>query len=172
MNTAELKEALGAGLKVILDLCDGVSEREMRFKPAKDRWSLLEVVNHLADEECEDFRTRLSHMIEDPSRDWPDIHPFDWVVSREYGKRDPAGSISRFRKEREKSLVWLGSFPEPDLSTVYAGTNKLGRTMHTGDIVASWAAHDYFHIRQMTNLKWEYLMQTAKPYSCSYAGEY
>lgn len=146
MNIAELQNALRANLKVILDICVGVSDQQMRFKPAKDRWSLLEVINHLADEEREDFRTCLSNMIKDPAIDWPDNHPFDWVESREYGKRD--------------------------LSVLHAGRRKFEEEIRTGDVIASWVAHDYFHIRQITNLKWEYLMKSARPYSCAYAGEY
>lgn len=172
VTIAELKNQLEANLKVILHLCEGASDKQMQFKPTEGRWSLLEVINHLADEECEDFRACLSNMMENPAMDWPDIRPLDWVESRMYGKRDPAESISRFRTERENSLAWLGRIPEPDLSAAHTGKSKVEPQMHVGDIVASWAAHDYFHIRQMTNLKWEYLMKTAKPYSCRYAGEY
>lgn len=172
MTIAELKNQLEANLKVILYLCEGASDEQMRFKPTESRWSLLEVINHLADEEYEDFRACLSNMMEDPAIDWPDIRPFDWVETRKYRRRDPAESISRFRNERKKSLAWLGRIQEPDLSVAHTAKDRLEPVMHIGDIVASWAVHDYFHIRQMTNLKWEYLMKTAEPYSCRYAGEY
>lgn len=33
---------------------------QARWKPTPDKWSMLEVVNHLYDEEREDFRQRLS----------------------------------------------------------------------------------------------------------------
>ncbi len=38
--------------------------------------------------------------------------------------------------------------------------------------MVSWVAHDFFHIRQITNLLWERLAQTAGPYSTAYAGPY
>ena len=172
MTILELKKALEANRRVILDLFDGVGDDEMRFKPAADRWSLLEVINHLADEEREDFRTCLSNMMRDPTIDWPDIRPLEWVESREYGKRNPSESIERFGAEREKSLVWLEKVPEPDLSVIHAGKRGFDADIHIGDVVASWVAHDYFHIRQSTNLMWEYLMATSQPYSCQYAGGY
>lgn len=111
-------------------------------------------------------------MIKDPAVDWPDIQPFDWVESRGYGKRDPSESIARFKNERRKSLDWLKRSAEPDLSVLHAGRRKFEEEIRTGDVIASWVAHDYFHIRQITNLKWEYLMKSARPYSCAYAGEY
>ena len=37
----------------------GISAEQARWKPDSETWSILEVVNHLYDEEREDFRVRL-----------------------------------------------------------------------------------------------------------------
>ena len=42
---------LASTLKVFEGLFGNVSEDQARWKPGADKWSLLEVINHLADEE-------------------------------------------------------------------------------------------------------------------------
>jgi hypothetical protein len=60
-----------------------VRSPQAMWKPASDEWSILEVVNHLAEEETDDFRLRLRFLIEDPTREWPAIDPERsvWTVS-------------------------------------------------------------------------------------------
>lgn len=172
MNLRELTGELRLNLTVIDELYRDVGDEQMRWKPAADRWSLLEVLNHLLDEEEVDFKQALRNMMKDPAIDWPDISPWKWVATREYNLRDPATSRKAFAAERNASLDWLSRQPDPPLETAHRGRHPFSSPMRTGDIIISWLAHDYFHIRQITNLKWEYLKQTSAPYSCAYAGDY
>lgn len=56
-------------------LVEGVSAEEARWKPDADSWSILKVVNHLLDEEKEDFRVRLDIILHHPEQTWPPIDP-------------------------------------------------------------------------------------------------
>ena len=56
MNHQKLKEHLRVNGDVFKYLYQSVSNEQARWKPGKDRWSILEVINHLFDEEREDFR--------------------------------------------------------------------------------------------------------------------
>ena len=49
-------------------LCGGVSTDNARWRPGTENWSMLEVINHLYDEEREDFRVRLNLIFTDPRR--------------------------------------------------------------------------------------------------------
>ena len=51
---------------VILSLVEGVSQEQAAWKPSLQEWSILEVINHLADEELEDFHTRFDLMLHQP----------------------------------------------------------------------------------------------------------
>ena len=61
MRVHDIIERLRANVDVFDALTRGVSEEQARWKPTTDEWSILEVVNHLADEEVEDFRHRFDH---------------------------------------------------------------------------------------------------------------
>ena len=65
-------------------LCQGISVEQSRWKPGPDSWSILEVVNHLYDEEREDFRARLDHVLHRAGQPWPAIDPQGWVTAGKY----------------------------------------------------------------------------------------
>ena len=50
---------LRANAAVFEALCRNVADEQARWRPSADKWSMLEVMSHLADEEVEDFRTRV-----------------------------------------------------------------------------------------------------------------
>src|SRR5436190_19605119 len=100
-------ERLSQTAGVIAGLTKGVSSEQARWKPAADRWSIVEVVNHLCDEERDDFRARVDGILHRPGQPLPPIDPPRWAVERKYNERDLAESLSRFQAERQKSLEWL-----------------------------------------------------------------
>lgn len=93
---------LEAGATTFQGLLRGVTEEQARWKPAADRWSMLEVVCHLADEEVEDFRRRLDLTLHQPGERWPRIDPEAWVEERKYGEQELSESLQRFLSERDK----------------------------------------------------------------------
>ena len=147
----------------------GISDEQARWKPDPQSWSILEVINHLYDEECADFRVRLDFILYHPAQPWPPINPSGWVTERLYNQRDLAVSVDDFLKERRKSLAWLRELETPDWQTsVTAPFGKLS----AGDMLAAWVAHDLLHLRQLVELHWAYTLQTAQPYQVNYAGEW
>jgi uncharacterized damage-inducible protein DinB len=147
-------------------LCD-VSLEQARWKPTADKWSMLEVVNHLYDEEREDFRQRLQLTLADPGQSWPPINPREWVETRAYNDRDLAASLKNFLAERDSSLDWLRQLTNPNWQNSNEGPN--GR-LSAGDLLAAWLAHDFLHIRQLARLHWQYTGELAAPYQTTYGG--
>lgn len=168
MNSTELAVRLAANAQVFRHLLADVPPEQARWKPAPEKWSLLEVINHLADEEREDFRTRVDLTLHHPGEPWPSIDPQGWVVAREYDRRDLGASLQDFLRERARSVEWLRSLEQADPAATYQHP-KFG-PITAGDLLGSWLAHDLIHIRQMTRLHYEYLAQRVAPYSLGYAG--
>ncbi|MBW7883764.1 MAG: DinB family protein [Caldilineaceae bacterium] len=156
--------------RAIQALAAGVDDEQARWKPTPGEWSILEVINHLYDEEREDFRQRLELTLRQPQADWPPIDPAGWVTARRYNERDLAESLQNFHAERENSLAWLRSLHHPDLTT--AKVHPVMGTMRAGDLLAAWVAHDCLHIRQLNELLYLYNAQKAKPYAVEYAGDW
>lgn len=167
MNLEYFIDRFSKNRGVFESLIQGVSLEQVRWKPSPDKWSMLEVVNHLYDEEREDFRQRVELVLADPAQPWPPIDPRGWVNTRGYNEREPDASLNNFLAEREKSLTWLGTLSEPNWQNSNEGPNG---TLTAGDLLASWLAHDFLHIRQLARLHWQYVGAIAEPYQTAYGG--
>lgn len=170
IRLADLRRRLASNAEVFRHLLEHVSEDQARWKPRPEKWSLLEVINHLADEERDDFRTRLSLTLEGTGEAWPSIDPPRWAIEREYNKRDLDASLTEFLRERRHTLRWLDELGEVDPEASYQHPT-VGR-IAAGDLMTAWLAHDLIHIRQMTRLHYEFLAERAAPYSPAYAGDW
>jgi hypothetical protein len=142
---------------------------QARWKPDPETWSILEVVNHLYDEEREDFRVRVDYILHHPGQPWPPINPQGWVTERGYNQRDLSQSMQAFLDERRKSLAWLKGLGTPDWQV--SATVSFGR-FTAGDMLAAWVAHDLLHMRQLVELHWAYLLRKVEPYKVAYAGDW
>lgn len=155
---------------VLRVMVGGLPEFAARRRGPNGAWSILEIVNHLADEESEDFRARVRSTLEDPSRPWAGIDPERAAIERAYQSRDLDESLARFTREREESIGWLRSLREPDWSRAYHHPT-IG-DIRAGDLMASWAAHDPLHIRQIAKRLYELGLDDAPGFSTEYAGKW
>ena len=167
MDLNSVIERLAANAIIFESLTKGLAGDQGSWKPAEDKWSILEVVNHLYDEEREDFRQRLQLVLTDAALAWPPIAPQEWVTSRAYSDRDLEKSLENFLGERQNSLTWLRTLSSPNLESRH---EREAGSLSAGDLLASWLAHDFLHIRQLTRLHWQYLAANAIPFKTEYAG--
>jgi hypothetical protein len=154
---------------VVAALCADVDEQQARWRPTPEAWSMLEVVCHLVDEECEDFRRRVDLTLHAPEQAWPPIRPVEWVHERGYALRALPQELNHWLAEREASAAWLLGLHEPDWNSSHAAPG--GASLRAGDLLAAWLAHDFLHIRQLTELQHAWHAQQAAPYACGYAGD-
>ncbi len=75
MDISIASNQLKAQGEAILQLAEGLSLEQARWKPDEKSWSVLEVLNHLVDEEVLDFRRHLDHLLHTPDAPWPEIDP-------------------------------------------------------------------------------------------------
>jgi hypothetical protein len=165
----QIIERMRASADAIAALAHDVSDVQARWRPSADAWSLLEVVNHLYDEEREDFRTRIDYLLHRPGEQTPPIDPEGWVIARIYNQRDPRASLDAFLHERDSSLEWLRDLQNANWDAEYQAPWGV---LRAGDLLAAWLAHDHLHVRQLNELHYAYLAQQAAPYSVEYAGDW
>ena len=94
MNLNFFIDRLSKNREVFAGLVGNISLEQARWKPSTDKWSMLEVVNHLYDEEREDFRQRVELTLGDPTLAWPPIDPRAWVGIRRYNERKMESSLN------------------------------------------------------------------------------
>jgi hypothetical protein len=161
---------LSVNSMAIQQLIEDINQKQACWKPTDQEWSILEVVNHLVDEEKEDFRSRLSHLLSGTSQPWPSIAPQKWVNERAYNQKDIQESIEKFMDERIESLEWLRLQENREFTIRY--TNPPFEGLSAGDLLFSWVAHDMLHLRQIVELKWKYSKMKSEPFSIEYAGDW
>lgn len=169
MNTTYIIEELKRNKTVFNDLLKDLNKDMYTWKPFAEKWSLLEVVCHLYDEEMEDFRARVKHTLENPELPLTPIDPVGWVTERKYAERDYDTALQKFLSERDHSIAWLTTLTDPKWDNAHKHTKF-------GDLTAemfftSWLAHDYLHIKQITKIKYDYFKSVVGD-RISYAGEW
>lgn len=131
--------------------------------------AIASLTRGIADEEREDFRVRLDFILHRPGEEWPPIDPRGWVTARRYNEKCLGPSVESFLAERARSLAWLRGLGEPDWLT--EGTAPFGK-ITSGDMFASWVAHDVLHLRQLVRLQWALTIRSVEPHATRYAGEW
>lgn len=154
------------GAESIAALVRDLPPEAARWSPTPETWSTTAVLAHLADEEVEDFRTRLRLTLQDPATPWPPIDPPRWAVERGYASRDPAAELRRFLDERARSLEWLAGQAGARWDNAYRHP-KIG-PVPARLLLANWVAHDLLHLRQLARLQHGVLAACGQP--LDYAG--
>ncbi len=147
-----------------------VNDDDAHWKPPHGAWSIVEIINHLVDEESEDFRTRVRLTLEAPGNPWPSIDPEGAATEREYNKRGLVESLERFASARAESILWLRSLDDPDWSKTH--THPKWGEFRAGDIFASWCAHDALHLRQIAKRLYELTQRDGTGFRTAYAGDW
>ncbi|MBW1294605.1 DinB family protein [Aquimarina litoralis] len=153
-------DELSRNQQVFKELLRDVPKEVYLWKNRPNRWCLLEIVCHLYDEEREDFRARTKHILETPDNEFIPIDPEGWVAQREYITKEYSNMLSKFLHERSISINWLKTLQDPKWNNVTIHP-EFGE-MTAQQFMANWLAHDYLHIRQITNLKLDYLKKRSQ----------
>lgn len=169
MDTAYIIRQLAQNRTVIFDLLKDATPEEYNWRPEGKKWCLLEIVCHLVDEEKEDFRTRVGHVLDKPNTDPPTFDPVAWVTERDYMAQDYDATLETFSEERIASVGWLESLLDPQWDNAY--THRVFGSMSAKLFLSNWLAHDLLHIRQIMKTKFLYL-QHVSGQDLSYAGEW
>lgn len=136
-------------VKKIERLIKGVSTGMLKKRPAPDKWSVAEIITHMADAEIAGaWRMRL--ILGSPGIPIPAFDQDAWAASGHYDKRDPKKSLEQFRSLREANLILLKSLT-PD-QWKHHGVH-IERGVETIErVVQMFAGHDINHLKQMEQI--------------------
>ncbi len=154
MTEAEFKKHLDAAEKSPKEIAaavSGLSETVLRYKPAPDKWCVLEILGHLADMEIV-LGYRARQMLADTK---PVIAPLDqdaWASNLNYMDSPPAELVAFYGIARHHNLRLLRSLKPSDLSKA-AYHPEMQREMTVAEIVERIGAHGANHLGQIEKLK-------------------
>ena len=170
MDIPEITRRLTENAEAMRVLVQNVSAGQAQWKPDPKTWCLREVMEHIYNEERIDFRKHLKEILSVPPRPWQNFRRED-AISVESCRQ----ALEGFLDERKASIEWLESLQSPDWaarSPATPGGSGEGPVLSAGDVLVSWVAHDYLHIRQINELLFAWNEKQAKPYSVQYAGDW
>ena len=131
-------------------MLEGLSEEDARWKPAPDRFSVAEVLEHLSHVEGHCFRVRLDLALEQDEPRWEPYDPEMYSAAGQYSGRHPEDSFDHWEDQRADNLECLYNLPEG--SARRAGIHPVMGRITLEELVAEWAFHDLGHIRQIAEL--------------------
>lgn len=170
MNADALINSMERFAAILPTLIDGLSDHDLRWRPDDESWSILEILCHLADEETEDFRTRLRMILMEPEKEWPKIDPEGVAVSRSYNEQSPAEALGRFLEARRVSITWLRGLDNPNWDQTHPHP-RVG-PVPAGEMLISWASHDALHLRQIAKRLYQLIQRDGAPFDSHYAGKW
>jgi hypothetical protein len=130
-------------------LIKGVSTARLRKRPEPHKWSVAEILAHLADVEIV-IGWRMRSILGAPGIPVQAFDQDSWVTALHYNKRDPHLSLTQLRAAREANLVLLKSLT-PEQWKHFGMHSERGQES-IEHIVRMIAGHDLNHIQQIEGI--------------------
>lgn len=143
----EVQARLAADLRAAVA---GLSEEQLRRPEAPGKWSIFDVVRHLADSEVA-FGWRLRQVI---AQDRPTITGFDqdaWGARLGAAYPDVQAAIQQIAVLREAHLNLLGSLPESEWERVGLHAERGPESIRL--MAKLYAGHDLVHLKQIARIR-------------------
>jgi hypothetical protein len=135
--------------KKLTRLIKGIPTAKLRKRPAPDKWSVAEILAHLADVEIV-IGWRIRSILGAPGTAVQAYDQNAWVIAGHYEKRDPRQSIELHRVLREANLALLKSLT-PEQWKHYGQHAERGQ--ESIELIALMVAgHDRNHIEQIERI--------------------
>ncbi len=131
-------------------LVAGLSEPQLRLPEAEGKWSVVEVLQHLADSELV-WGYRLRMIV---AHDRPEITGYDqdlWADRLHYQQVAAADAIAQLRVLRQTNLNFLKSLSPADLRRVGYHVERGEESVER--MIPLYAGHDLAHRRQLLRIK-------------------
>jgi len=150
---ATLLERFRRGPEVLAMVLTGVFGEEEDFTTAPGKWSIRQIIAHLADTELV-LATRLRMVI---AQDNPPLTAFDqeaWARNLDYAHRKPKQSLESLRRLRAENHELLKGLPEATFERQGTHSERGPVTLHK--LVEDYSGHTENHARQMHEIREAY----------------
>ncbi len=112
-----LIEEYGSGYKMLREAIEGLSEEELRFKPASDKWSIHQILIHMADSEMVSTQ-RLKKVLSEEEPLLMSIDQDAWAIALGYEQLDREQYLLLFQLLRSSMLPILAQLTAEQVERV------------------------------------------------------
>ena len=156
MNAEERNEKLAAYAKAGRELAEalkGFPKAMWTYKPGPDRWSIHEILFHLANSEANGY-IRCRRAIAEPGQSVMGYDEEKWAAELHYQDQDAEEALELFKLMRKINARLLQSLPPAAWANIMAHPERGPMTLD--DWLVIYAAHTPAHIGQMnaTHAAW------------------
>jgi hypothetical protein len=138
-----------AAAKKLDRLVKSVPASKLRKRPAPDKWSVSEILAHLADAEIV-IAWRIRSILGAPGTPIQAYDQDAWAGAGNYAKRDPRKSIEQFRAMRDANLAFYKSLSPEQWK--YSGMHSERGEESIERVARMIAGHDINHILQIERI--------------------
>jgi len=128
-----------------------LSRREMLTPPAPGKWSVRQVLAHMADVEEFGMRARVAAIIEQENSTLPFFDQEARAVDLKYNSLDPHRSLASLTNQRRANVKWLQKLRPAQLKR--AGVHQTVGKISAEELITEWAFHDLGHLKQILEIK-------------------
>ena len=154
MTESELKKHLDAAEKSpkqVAAAVSGLTETVLRYKPAPDKWCILEVLGHLADVEIV-YAYRLRQMLADKQPVIAAMDQNEWARNLDYMETPAPEFIALYGLNRHANLRLLHRLKTADLGrSAFHPESQKAFTL--ADLIERMGTHGASHLVQIERLK-------------------
>lgn len=142
--------ALEAGPVLVEALTAGLTDAEADRRPDPERFTLREVLCHLADWEPI-WLERVSRIARESNPQLPSIDEGQMAIANDYAHQDLATQIARYRAGRENLIAFLRALSPADWER--SGIRDELGDVTIDDIATFVIGHDGYHYRQLVEFR-------------------
>src|SRR5271170_3955793 len=139
-------ESFGRGPALLSAALRQFPKKMWLYKPAAERWSIHEIILHLADSEASGY-VRCRRWIAEPGNSGDEIDAARWAGSLGYFYQSTREALEIIRRLRKMTYQLLARLPEPAWSR--RAENPLDGNWSLEDWVERQERHIPYHIEQM-----------------------
>lgn len=147
-----------------LEMTPRLVENELRrgsadwdIRPNPDRFSMREVVAHLADWEPI-MLTRIKTGVDSPGATINAYDEGQMALENNYAATDPMEQLRAWKADRAKSVDYISKLTDDDFAKLVVHPER--GHMLVGDVAHMLVSHDIYHVEQLAEMTHEKIVDT------------
>ena len=143
-------EVMDRHVAALKKLIRGLTDEQLRTRESPRKWSILEVLGHLADTEIV-YRYRLRMIVAEPGCRIVGYDQDAWAKRLRYNEQDPALVMKEIAAVRGATVRWLRGLSDAELDR--SGEHDERGEESARHVVRMVAGHDLLHRQQIARIR-------------------